>query len=87
MCIDKSGLACIALRVYWSFSSIVGVKICTIFQKWKPGPIPEEMSQTLLTNKKQEIPDHVYATNIIKGTVSRDFLLPVFFMNHLPPSP
>jgi hypothetical protein len=22
-----------------------------------------------------------------KGTVSRDFLLQVFFMNHLPPSP
>jgi hypothetical protein len=25
--------------------------------------------------------------SIIKGTVSRDFLLQVFFMNHLPPSP
>jgi hypothetical protein len=25
--------------------------------------------------------------NIFKGTVSRDFLLQVFFMNHLPPSP
>jgi hypothetical protein len=23
----------------------------------------------------------------LKGTVSRDFLLRVFFMNHLPPSP
>jgi hypothetical protein len=23
----------------------------------------------------------------VKGTVSRDFLLQVFFMNHLPPSP
>ncbi len=23
----------------------------------------------------------------LKGTVSRDFLLQVFFMNHLPPSP
>jgi len=26
-------------------------------------------------------------SSIIKGTVSRDFLLHVFFMNHLPPSP
>jgi hypothetical protein len=27
------------------------------------------------------------ATGDFKGTVSRDFLLQVFFMNHLPPSP
>jgi hypothetical protein len=26
-------------------------------------------------------------TSGFKGTVSRDFLLQVFFMNHLPPSP
>jgi hypothetical protein len=24
---------------------------------------------------------------VLKGTVSQDFLLPVFFMNQLPPSP
>ncbi len=27
-----------------------------------------------------------YRTSPVKGTVSRDFLLQVFFMNHLPPS-
>ncbi len=28
-------------------------KICTILQPWEAGPIPVEMSQTPLTNKKQ----------------------------------
>jgi hypothetical protein len=28
-----------------------------------------------------------YFVTVIKGTVSRDFLLPVFFMNQFPPSP
>jgi hypothetical protein len=28
-----------------------------------------------------------YGLDRFKGTVSRDFLLQVFFMNHLPPSP
>jgi hypothetical protein len=34
----------------------------------KQGPIPEEMSQTLLTNKKQGNLDEVQAANIIKPT-------------------
>jgi hypothetical protein len=32
----------------------------------KQGPIPEEMSQTLLTNTKQENLDQAHAANIIK---------------------
>jgi hypothetical protein len=34
----------------------------------KQGPIPEGMSQTLLTNKKQENLDQVHDSNIIKPT-------------------
>jgi hypothetical protein len=30
---------------------------------------------------------HLTPVHNLKGTVSRDFLLQVFFMNHLPPSP
>jgi hypothetical protein len=48
--------ACIALRVvgvvqYWSFSSGVGVKFAQSSIQWEAET--EEMSQTLLTNKKQ----------------------------------
>jgi hypothetical protein len=39
------------LALYWSFSSGVGVKYPP--SNGKQGPIPEEMSQTLLTNKNQ----------------------------------
>jgi hypothetical protein len=38
------------LALYWLFSSGTGVK----FVNGKQGPIPEEIYQTLLTNKKQE---------------------------------
>jgi hypothetical protein len=44
------------LALYWSFSSGVGVKFAqSSSQKRMQGPIPvpEEMSQTLQTNKKQ----------------------------------
>jgi hypothetical protein len=41
------------LALYWLFSSGVGVKFAQSFSQWQ-GPIPEEMSQTLLTKKKQE---------------------------------
>jgi hypothetical protein len=43
------------LARYWSFSSGFGVKFAQYFIQWeaKHGPIPEEMSQTMLTNKKQ----------------------------------
>ncbi len=34
----------------------------------KQGPIPQEMSQPPLTNKKQENLDYVHAANIIKPT-------------------
>jgi hypothetical protein len=51
--------ACIALRVVgavlnWLFSSGVGIKFAQSSANGKQGrPIPEEMFQTLLTNKKQ----------------------------------
>ncbi len=55
-CLD----ACIALRVVgavlvWSLSSGVGVNLCSPTANGKQGPIPKvkEVSQTLLTNKKQ----------------------------------
>jgi hypothetical protein len=42
------------LALYWSFSSGVGVKFAqSSSQKRMQGPIPEEMSQSLQTNKKQ----------------------------------
>jgi hypothetical protein len=71
LCIDKCELAtaCIALRV-------VGI-VLDVFLRHSPpangkqGPIPEEMSQTLLTNKKQGNPDEVHASNIIKSTQTR----------------
>jgi hypothetical protein len=37
----------------------------------KQGPIPEEIFQTLLTNKKQRNLDYVLAANIIKPTQAR----------------
>jgi hypothetical protein len=53
----------------------------------KQGLIPEEMSQTLLTNKKQGNMAKVHATYIIKRTVSQDFWLIIVFLNQFPPSP
>jgi hypothetical protein len=42
------------LALYWSFSSGVGVKnLHNPSANGKQGLIPEEMSQTLLTNNKQ----------------------------------
>jgi hypothetical protein len=43
------------MALYWSFSSSFGVKFAQYFSQWeaKQGPIPEEISQTMLTNKKQ----------------------------------
>jgi hypothetical protein len=40
------------LALYWSFSSGVGVKFAQSPANGKQGPISQEMSQTLLTNKK-----------------------------------
>jgi hypothetical protein len=48
--------ACIALRVVSAvlvFSTRVGVNLHNPRANGKQGPIPEEISQTLLTNKKQ----------------------------------
>jgi hypothetical protein len=55
---DKSDwlAACIAprwLALYWSFFSGVGVKFAQSSSQWKQGPIPEDMSQTLLMKWKQ----------------------------------
>ncbi len=50
--------ACIALRMVGAVlvvSSGVGIKFAQSSSQWEAGPIPEEMSQTLLTNKKQGI--------------------------------
>ncbi len=61
--------ACIALRVVGAMLVIYlwcRRKICTILQQIrKQWPIPKEMSQTLLTNKKQGNLDQVQAANII----------------------
>jgi hypothetical protein len=48
-------------------------KICTILQQKnrKQGPIPEEIYQTLLTNKKQGNLDEVHAANIFKPLQTR----------------
>jgi hypothetical protein len=35
------------------FASGVDVKFAQSSSYWEQGPVPEEMSQTLLTNKKQ----------------------------------
>jgi hypothetical protein len=41
------------MALYWSFSSDVGENLHNPLANGKHGSIPEEMSQTLLTNKKQ----------------------------------
>jgi hypothetical protein len=42
------------LALDWSFSSSVGVEFAQSSIQWEAkGPIPEEMSQSLLINKKQ----------------------------------
>jgi hypothetical protein len=50
--------ACFKLRVGGAvlvvFSSRVGVKFAQSSSQWKQGPIPEELSQTLLTNKNNK---------------------------------
>jgi hypothetical protein len=52
------------LALYWSFSSSVGVKFAQSSSHGKQGLIHEEMSQTLLTNKKQVNVVKVHAANI-----------------------
>jgi hypothetical protein len=54
--IDKNGLACIALRVVGAVLVVsfgVGKKFAQSFSHGKQGLIPEEIYQTLLSNKKQ----------------------------------
>ncbi len=60
---------CALIKVDWlSFSSGYGVQFAQHPDNGKQGPIPEEMPQTLLINKKQGIMDEVLAANIIKPT-------------------
>jgi hypothetical protein len=54
------------LALYWLVSSGVGVKFAQSNANGKQTPIREEMSQTLLTNKKQGNLDKVHTDNIIK---------------------
>ncbi len=67
--------ACIALRVVVGAVLVVFLlrwhKISTTIQ-WKERQIPEEMSKTLLTNKKQGNLHAVHAAIIINGTVAPD---------------
>jgi hypothetical protein len=56
------------LALYWLFSSGVGVKFAQSSSQWKARPIPEEMSQALLTKKKQGNLDQEHADNITKPT-------------------
>jgi hypothetical protein len=50
-----------------------------------PPPPPPESVCAGLTAEDELIPS--LNISVIKGTVSQDFLLLVFFMNYLPPSP
>ncbi len=56
-----------------------------LVQTSTPDPEPDlgRPKRSPKKGKKQEISFF----EKLKGTVSRDFLLQVFFMNHLPPSP
>ncbi len=65
--------ACIVLRVVGAVlvSSGVGVKFAQSSSQWEARAISEEMSQILLTNKKQGNLDYVHAADIIKPTQTR----------------
>jgi hypothetical protein len=62
MCTDKSGLACFLYCIksgwrcilYLSFSAALACNLHSPLTNGMLGSIPEEMSQTLLTNKNQE---------------------------------
>jgi hypothetical protein len=58
------------LALYWLFLSGVGVQFAQSSRRldWKQGPIPEEIYQTLLTNKKQGNLNQAHADDIIKAT-------------------
>jgi hypothetical protein len=58
------------LALYWSFSSGVGVNLAQLSGQLKAraDTVPDEMYQTLLTNKQQRNLDNVNATNIITPT-------------------
>jgi hypothetical protein len=56
--------------VFFIFSRI-GVQFVQSFCQWEARSIPEEMSQTLLTNKKQGNLDEEQSANIIKPTKTR----------------
>jgi hypothetical protein len=59
----------IAAALYWLFSSGgVGVTFHNPLANKKQETIPEEISQTLLNNKKQGNLDYVHADNIIQPT-------------------
>jgi hypothetical protein len=59
--------SCIYFKI--AFCSGVGVKFAQSSPaKGKQKPIPKEMFQTLLTNKKQGNLDYVHTANIIKPT-------------------
>jgi hypothetical protein len=49
----------IMLALYWSLSSVVGVKLHNPPDFVKQGLAPEEMFRTLLTNKKQGNLDYI----------------------------
>jgi hypothetical protein len=60
---------------------VVGAVLVVFLRLWrnlhnppaneKPGPIPEEIYQTLRTNKKQGNLDEVHAANIVKQAQTR----------------
>ncbi len=64
----------------WPFIGRFGlcVKFAQSSSQWEKGLIPEEMSQTLLTNKKQGNLDQVHNDNIIKPTQTRIDRVPLF---------
>jgi hypothetical protein len=91
--INKSGLACCLycikwLALYWSFfTSGVSVKLAQSSSQWEARPI-QEMSQTLLTNKKQGNLDYFLSFKIMGAPKKlKNCPLSLFISNHQKPNP
>jgi hypothetical protein len=66
-------------RLFKNSSSVCFVQAFTLYEFFQVYPTPSPTEG----NTEEENNGHV----VFKGTVSRDFLLLVFFMNQFPPSP
>jgi hypothetical protein len=73
------GFLTINIRVNWLFNNAY-MTLVGFFYDLRVRPYVDTCATHLLRRNRQD--DH-----FLKGTVSRDFLLLVFFMNQFPPSP